>query len=488
MSIRTKMMISQVMMVIAPLIVFAILAYLILDFSGGSLSKIKNFYHLSDHQQAEDIVNHEAAAFIGLQNNAESHPDRLLNSKYTASYEKDLEKRRIGIAVVKNDDIVRHSALFSERLAGKLQNEAGASQKGYRSGYVTNAGNHFMFLSRSLSFSDGSKGMLILAADITPLQTFVQTVIPALCTALFVSFAAVNITISHLTSKRMIDDIVRLKKSADLIKEGDLETPIQIHNRKDELSMLGMAFDDMRKRLRKSIESQQAAEKNRKEQIANVSHDLKTPITSIKGYIEGILDGVVKDEQMMQKYLRTIHEKAVRMDELIDELFLYSKLDLEKEQFNMIKLDLSGFLKPLFFKYGENPAYHNIRFSFQNKLDTPLFIVGDYKKLTRVIDNIIENSVKHMDTDKAQISCLLYEKEGNAVIEIEDNGIGMDQAELEHIFDQFYRIDSSRSSHTGGGGLGLTIAKKMIEAHQGTIRAESEPDKGTVVIISLPKI
>lgn len=485
MSIRTKMMMSQVLMVIAPTIVFVIAAYLILSFSGGSFSAIKEFYHLSDHEKAEDIVSHEAAAVTGLQSEADSHPDRLLNGSRTASYEKDLEKRKIGITVVKDKDIVRRSELFSDRLAEKFQNEASGSSDGYHSGYITNRGSHYMFLSRGLAFSDGTNGALILAMDITPLQTFVQTVIPALCAALILSFAVVNIVISRLSSKRMVGAIISLKTSAGAIKEGDLDTPIHI-NRNDELGSLGQSFDDMRIRLKQSIESQQAAEKNRKELMANVSHDLKTPITSIKGYVEGILDGVAKDEKMREKYLRTIHEKAVRMDQLIDELFLYSKLDLVKEPFDMGKLDLSAFLEQLFVRYIADPAHRNVQFRFQNELNAPLFITGDPKKLARVADNIIENSEKHMDTDQPQISCILYENEGNAVIKIEDNGIGMDQTELEKVFDRFYRIDDSRPSHNGGGGLGLSIAKKIIEAHHGTIRAESEPGKGTAMIITLP--
>jgi signal transduction histidine kinase len=242
----------------------------------------------------------------------------------------------------------------------------------------------------------------------------------------------------------------------------------------------------MRSQLQQSIRLQLQYEENRKELVSNISHDLKTPITAIKGYIDGILDGVADTPDKMDKYIRTVSNKAAEMDGLIEQLFLYSKLDLKRQPFSFEEISPRAFLSDWSEELRFELEKQDIMLEADIRPAPEIKILADREQFKRVLGNIIQNSVKYMDKEEKRIRLHAESDDHTLRITIEDNGPGIDAEALPYIFDRFYRAEQSRSAETGGSGLGLAIAKQIMEGHGGDIRAESEPGHGTRLVLLLP--
>ena len=293
--------------------------------------------------------------------------------------------------------------------------------------------------------------------------------------------------LTYYVAKSILTPIQQLSIAAKKIRDGDFDYQIAVQ-RKDELGELSRTFEAMRLKLKEAQAAQKQYEKNRQELIAGISHDLKTPLTTIKGYIKGIQDGLAKTPEKLGQYMSVIQKAVENMDRLIDELFLYSKLDLKQIPFRFEKVDLYPFFKDLI---------EELTFQFEKENGTAtLFadqtqsyvVKADRDQLKRVVSNIIQNSLKHMDKAEKKIEVRLIAHPDAVTVEIHDNGRGIKPEDLPHIFERFYRTDPSRNRSTGGSGLGLSIAKKIIEAHNGTIWAESQWGKGTTLYFKLHKV
>jgi histidine kinase len=247
---------------------------------------------------------------------------------------------------------------------------------------------------------------------------------------------------------------------------------------------LSFILEEMRVRLKDSLEVQRKYEENRKNLISNISHDLKTPIMSIKGYIEGIKDGIADTPEKMDKYINTIYEKSRHMEGLIDELFLFSKLDLQKVSFDFQHMDLIEFLKysveDLSFDLEKIEGKINLTYE-----EEKIFVKADLQKLKRVVLNIVGNSVKYKGDFPLTIDIFVKKEGVRIIVEIKDNGKGISKEHIPYIFDRFYRGDSSRNTSVGGSGLGLAICKQIIEKHGGNMWVESIKNKGTSIFFSL---
>lgn len=258
----------------------------------------------------------------------------------------------------------------------------------------------------------------------------------------------------------------------------------------DEIGMLCEDFEEMRIRLKRMIEARMQNESDTKELISNISHDLKTPLTAIKGYAEGIMDGVADSPEKMDKYIRTIYTKASDMTSLVDELSFYSKIDCNTIPYIFTNINLHGYFNDCIEELGLDLEVKNIDIGYFNYTDTSLKVIADTEQLKRVVNNIIGNSAKYIGKKKGIINVRikeLEELEEFVQIEIEDNGKGIAKEDIGNIFDRFYRTDASRNSSQGGSGLGLSIAKKIIEEHGGKIWATSKEGVGTTIYFTLKK-
>ena len=247
------------------------------------------------------------------------------------------------------------------------------------------------------------------------------------------------------------------------------------------------SFEEMRKRLKDSAEEKLNNETESRALISNIAHDLKTPITAVKGYSEGLLDGVANTPEKRDKYIRTIYNKANEMDMLINELTLYSKIDTNKIPYNFQKININDYFQDCVEDIGLDLEEKNIGLAYYNYVDEDTIIIADTEQLRRVINNIVGNSVKYMDKPNGFINIRLKDVGDFIQVEIEDNGRGIAQKDLPYIFDRLYRADGSRNSATGGSGIGLSIVKKIIEDHGGKIWATSKVGTVTVMYFVIRK-
>ena len=247
-------------------------------------------------------------------------------------------------------------------------------------------------------------------------------------------------------------------------------------------------FDDMRLRLRESIEKQQQAEESRKEMLAGIFHDLSTPLTSIQGYLSGILDGVADTPQKREHYLRTAYQTACEMDKLVDSLFLFTKLDVGGVPFHTELVDLGGYLADYCEEAQLRFAPQDFHIRFENRCGGPAFVMIDRFQLGRAVQNLVDNSFKYRKgTPNDELRVVLSREEGAVTIRFADNGLGIAPGEAGKIFESFYRTDPARSAAVKGNGLGLAITRQIIETMGGTIRAAGELEKGLTVTVTLPE-
>ena len=215
--------------------------------------------------------------------------------------------------------------------------------------------------------------------------------------------------------------------------------------------------------------------------------DLKTPLTTIKGYSEGILDGIAKSPERQKKYLQTICSKANEMNRLIDELNYYAKIETNKIPYNFQHLNVAAYFSDCAEEIGLDMESRGWRFHYENGVEEKVEIIADPEQLRKVISNIISNSVKYMDKAAPEIGIALKDAGDFVEVSLSDNGRGIAKADLPYVFERFFRADSSRNSTKGGSGIGLSIVRKIIEDSGGRIWANSAPGKGTTLHFVLRK-
>ena len=280
--------------------------------------------------------------------------------------------------------------------------------------------------------------------------------------------------------------LVKLKKATKNIKEGNLDFVLEVEGN-DEFSQLCQDFEEMRKRLKESTEEKILMDKENKELISNISHDLKTPITAVKGYVEGIMDGVADTPEKMDRYVKTIYNKTNEMDHLINELTFYSKIDTNRIPYTFSKLNVEDYFSDCAEEVGLELETRGIELVYANYVESDVLVIADGEQIRRVIHNIISNAIKYMDKPKGIIQIRVKDVGDFIQVEIEDNGKGIAAKDLTCIFDRFYRTDVSRNSSKGGSGIGLSIVKKILDDHGGKVWATSRLGIGTIMYFVLRK-
>lgn len=304
----------------------------------------------------------------------------------------------------------------------------------------------------------------------------------ALCLTLIIISTTVT---THLMTKSVEKPINELAKATELIRNGNLDFEV-MGSDCDEIDTLCSNFDTMRKELKLAQERERLMKKERSMLLANISHDLKTPVTSIKGYIDGIRDGIADTPEKTERYLNTIYAKTEIIDEMVNNLSMFSKLELSRMCFEFEKGDINEFLREFMSEYKLDFEKKGIEFIDKISAE-PAVIKIDYDKMGRAFANIIDNAVKYGDSHNPRLEAASYLRDKGIYIYISDNGIGIEESELKNVFEGFYRIDSSRSIK--GSGLGLGIIKQIIEKHGGKFWLKSEGlGKGTTAIIYLPVV
>ena len=298
--------------------------------------------------------------------------------------------------------------------------------------------------------------------------------------------------------------IENLTKATKNIRDGNLDFEVKVEG-VQEIQELCKDFEEMRVKLKLANEEKLEADRQNRELISNISHDLKTPITAVKGYVEGIMDGVADTPEKMDRYIRTIYNKANEMDRLINELTFYSKINTNRIPYNFNKVNVREYFDDAAEELEYDLTAKNVEFEYQNAVAPEVMVIADVEQMRRVINNIVGNSVKYMDKEEKKINNIVgnsvkyMDKEEKKIslhirdagdeieVSITDNGKGIPSKDIGNIFNRFYRADTSRNSGQGGSGIGLSIVKKIMEDHGGRVWAESKEGEGTTMTFSLRK-
>ncbi|QRG66758.1 sensor histidine kinase [Brevibacillus choshinensis] len=480
MSIKTRLLLSYIAMIIVPVVLFGLTASTLASVFFGEQARFGNE---GGRSPIWNMFNERSEVFAGVKFMAQHDPDRLLDQSLLTSVDRQLVPLKSALVLVKDGRVAFASeSIQKTEVERLLQGSLGSEKKRWigQDGYAIE--------SVDLTFSDSSAGTAYFLFDPKPWFATGRYFVLSMVLSLLVIIGLTNGVLTYLVSRSIIKPLHALKRVAEDIKEGNLERSFRL-NRKDELGELGDAFEEMRGRLHDSIHRQLQYEESRKELIASISHDLKTPITGIQACVQAMRDGIADTEAKREKYVKMIGIKSEQMDRLIDELFLYSRLDEKKLPFHWEELDVAAFLKEFVEELRLDPRMEYIRVSCSSEGHMPsLLVMADREKLARVFMNVIDNSLKHLDKPEKNIRTWLSFDSEMVTISIEDNGSGIDPQALPYIFDRFYRVDPSRNAATGGSGLGLAIVKQIVEGHGGTVAATSQLGVGTVLQIALPRL
>ncbi|KMK76809.1 sensor histidine kinase [Alkalihalobacillus pseudalcaliphilus] len=482
MSIRVKLIISFISMTVIPIGLFVLFLHILFNLFLTNIEEMKDFYEVDDGA-IEAFFYEELAAITELTQVAKSEPDHLLDGPFLNRYEKLLGHRQIAIIVKKDGEVIAGPSSELPILS-QLPDHQLLPHQPYvnHQGQISEASQSWLYTGTEFYFNDGSNGSLFFILDVEPVNSFLTHVIPLLVIGFIFAYLLTNTVIIYLISKHLIQPLKKLHRSATEIANGNLNQQTKII-RKDEIGELANAFEEMRLKLRNSLALQEKYEVNRKELINNISHDLKTPITSIKGHVQGIIDGVAQDKNKLDTYIQVIHTKASEMDKLIDELLLFSKLDLNSIPFEFEHVNICDYLNDIIEEL--RMEYEEVTFLTDFKAHPKSHVVADRTQLYKVFSNLIANSVKFIQHKEKVIKISASVRGQIMVISVVDNGQGISQKDLPYVFERFYRAEGSRGLKQGGSGIGLAIVKQIIEAHQGSVDINSKVNEGTTVTLTL---
>lgn len=254
----------------------------------------------------------------------------------------------------------------------------------------------------------------------------------------------------------------------------------------DMINQVGKDVMDWAEDKKAEIEQLQNAETYRREFLANVSHEIKTPIANIQGYISTLLAGGLEDQEINRDFLLKTEKNIDRLIELVDDLDIISSLESGGVLMEKSRFDIHALSKEVFEFLEDNAKAANINFIFGNDENAPVWVYADRDRIRQVMVNLLDNSVKYgRNGGRTKVS--FYDMDENYLIEVSDNGIGIEEQHIPRLFERFYRIDKHRSRAEGGTGLGLAIVKHIIEAHEQTVNIRSSPKIGSTFSFTLKK-
>ncbi len=479
MKFKTRLIITFLTIILLPLVLactafLCIGAYLIHEQEEYGFRN-NDYNMLIDPTQVFQIISDEI--FLEVGNILDQEPAALENPEVLASINEQIVNRSSYIMVRKQDTLYyAGNELAARQIFDILPEFEEANVRKLQNQSIYYDSMKKLVRQMDFYFLDGSEGSFFIitrANHILSRKLFVDMAIAIMVILIFTSLFLTN-----WISRGVFVPINQLNIAMQNIAEGNLE--YMLPDKDDgEIGELYRNYEDMRLRLKESTDEKILAEKQNKELVSNISHDLKTPITAIKGYVEGIMDGVADTPEKMDKYIRTIYNKAMDMDRLINELTVYSGIDSNRIPYHFHKINISEYFGDCIEEVGLDLESKNIALDYSNLVAPETLIIADPEQLKRVINNIIGNSIKYLDKPKGQIDIRILDELDSIRVEIEDNGKGIAAKDLPKIFERFYRTDTSRNSSQGGSGIGLSIVKKIIEDHGGYIWATSKEGEGT---------
>lgn len=296
------------------------------------------------------------------------------------------------------------------------------------------------------------------------------------------SFIVISFFIENFIYKK----IKVIYKNINDLKAGKGTRNIQLHFNTDILNRVNDEVQEWAATKAKEIEILKKSDEYRKDFIGNVSHELKTPIFSIQGYIETLLDGGLQDEKINTLYLKKAAHNVERLQTIIEDLETVSQLEINAIPLEILRFDLILLLKEVMESLEVQARLQTIQLLIKQGHDKATFVMADKERIRQVLTNLINNSIKYGKND-GKTAIGIYDMDKNYLIEVSDDGIGIAKEHLPRLFERFYRVDKHRSREMGGSGIGLAIVKHIVEAHHQTINVRSTPMIGTTFGFTLKK-
>ena len=489
MKLKHRLIIAFLIMIVMPVMLISITAGTIVRFQMDSIHEsydveAKTIQVITNPIQILNRITRGIYNEIKLYST--SMPDKLSDPHYYEELDIQLEPKHSFLAVRKNGKYIYTGSERKLEMISVILPAYGTGGTEVDGGIYIGGSNPFLVKVQDFLFTDGGKGTIFVVTDLNVLMPQVK----AVAIQSSVSFIVILFLTACLLILWVYRSILRplnvLRVATNHIKEGDLGYSVPLVS-DDEIGQLCDDFESMRLRLKQLIDDRLKYEEDIKEMISNISHDLKTPLTAIKGYTEGLIDGVADTSEKQEKYLKTIYMKANDMTSLVDELGYCAKIDSNAISYMFNNISIAEYFEDCMEDLHLELEFENIKIIFENLIKHDVEVIADAEQLKRVVNNIIGNSVKYLDNSEGIIKIGIQDKDEFVQVDIKDNGSGIAQDELPFIFDRFYRADASRNPKRGGSGLGLAIAKKVIEDHSGTIWATSEKGKGTTISFTLKK-
>lgn len=353
-------------------------------------------------------------------------------------------------------------------------------------GYVSNGERELYAHQVSINGTIYRISVFASHADLSygTLKVVIALAVIILLFGIFMSILLTNRFLTKFVFKRIERPLDILSDGVRQIRDGNLDHHI-VYEAKDEFAPICSDFNEMAVRLKESVDLTQQHEQNRKELLAGISHDLRSPLTSIRAYVEGLLDGVPKTPEAQQNYLTTIKNKAEDIDRMVGELFMFSKMEMGEYPDHPELLRLDNEIRQLFSSAGLEYAEKGLLISTEELV--PATVSADPEQLRHLIVNILENSLKYKDKKTGHLEISLQEEKKGYQLVLCDDGPGVPAESLPRLFDAFYRSDPARQNPNRGSGLGLSIAAGAVRRMNGKIHAESGKNGGLSIVIWLPK-
>lgn len=490
MKLKTRLVVVFVTIIVLPILLGAAA---IVGFGHYQLNSIEKTYGISgttykSFSNSITVMNRlTEKPYHELAKMAKTATSTLEDVEYLTDFNEKLAKKKSYLLVRKNNKVVymgttsKNAVNVVDQLP-EYEDYDPASENGVYLGGDAQA----LVKQVDFIYGDKEKGSAFIITDLSDVMPEVREYLIDILLAIVLILMVTAALLILWIYKGVVSPLGRMKIATQSIKDGNLDFELEVPA-EDELGQLCRDFEEMRLRLKANAEEKIKYDQENKELISNISHDLKTPITAIKGYVEGIMDGVADTPEKVDKYVRTIYNKANEMDRLINELTLYSKIDTNRIPYNFETIDASTYFNDCAEDLSLELEAKNTEFGYFNYVDKDVQIIADAEQLRRVINNIVTNSVKYMDKKKALINLRVKDVGDFIQVEIEDNGKGISAKDLPNIFARFYRTDASRNSSKGGSGIGLSIVKKIIEEHGGKIWATSREETGTIMYFVIRK-
>lgn len=347
-------------------------------------------------------------------------------------------------------------------------------------------------VKRSYALEDGTLSILAYCEDYVSNSSDSQIIRDFLyILGVFSAILAVTIAISIFILTRWLSggmkrSLNQLSEGVRRVQDGNLSYRIR-SKKKDELGKACDEFDEMTAYLENSVREREKYEEAKKNLLAGISHDLRTPLTSIKAYVEGLQDGIANTEEKKRRYYDALQTRTKDLEDLIDNLSLFSRFDRGEYHYSMEEIVFGDFVNDFFREH--EIEFRNNHLTLRKAIweDSRRVIMGDRQQLKRVLGNLTENAIKYRERPETVMTAALYVTGGMLRLELSDDGPGVPEEEREKIFDTFYRGDQARQNPGNGSGLGLSIVREIMKGHGGRIRAEEGiGGKGLKFVLEFP--